>query len=270
MNIVIISDYTPAEVYIIEQVTRAYPGTVTVAPDRGENNLKPVSFLRRRRKIYHLINGFLWKMKRRSWKRRFYPGGRVYSPENVLALKWDEINREAGVQALRKLEPEILITCRAPILSSEVIGTASRAALNMHFGITPYYRGNDTLFWALFRNDPDHIGGTIHYLSPGVDTGEMLVQAFPALEPGDNETDLEVKIIVLMTRELIQLLKRIELSGKRPVGAKQPETGQNFRKADRTILKRVHLLMKRLTGMVKLPKREERVSIFYGPEHFSK
>ena len=44
-------------------------------------------------------------------------------------------------------------------------------------GISPYYRGNDCNFWALYDDNPHLVGATIHYISKGLDSGPMLYHA---------------------------------------------------------------------------------------------
>ena len=47
-------------------------------------------------------------------------------------------------------------------------------------GISPFYRGTDCNFWALNDNNPHLVGGTIHYISKGLDPGPILYHAiFP-------------------------------------------------------------------------------------------
>ncbi len=47
-------------------------------------------------------------------------------------------------------------------------------AVNIHMGISPYYRGNDCNFWALKDNNPHLVGSTIHLLTKGLDSGPIL------------------------------------------------------------------------------------------------
>ena len=52
-----------------------------------------------------------------------------------------------------------------------------KKAINIHMGISPYYRGTDCNFWALYDNNPHLVGATIHMLSKGIDSGQMLYHA---------------------------------------------------------------------------------------------
>ena len=55
-------------------------------------------------------------------------------------------------------------------------------AINIHAGISPYYRGTDCNFWALYDDNPHLVGATIHLLSKGLDNGPMLYHAISNLK----------------------------------------------------------------------------------------
>ncbi len=50
-------------------------------------------------------------------------------------------------------------------------------AINIHMGVSPYYRGTDCNFWALYDGNPHLVGATIHLLSKGLDSGPVLYHA---------------------------------------------------------------------------------------------
>ncbi len=52
-------------------------------------------------------------------------------------------------------------------------------ALNIHMGVSPYYRGSSCNFWAAYQGNLDLVGATIHLLSKGLDSGDMLFHALP-------------------------------------------------------------------------------------------
>ena len=54
-------------------------------------------------------------------------------------------------------------------------------ALNIHMGVSPYYRGTDCNFWALYDENPHLVGATIHLLSKGLDSGPMLYHALSSV-----------------------------------------------------------------------------------------
>lgn len=60
-----------------------------------------------------------------------------------------------------------------------------RGCLNIHMGLSPWYRGSSCNFWALYDGHPEMVGATIHRLSRGLDSGAMLCHAVPAPQPVD-------------------------------------------------------------------------------------
>lgn len=54
-------------------------------------------------------------------------------------------------------------------------------AINIHMGVSPYYRGTDCNFWALYDNNPHLVGATIHMLSKELDNGPILYHAMSDL-----------------------------------------------------------------------------------------
>lgn len=60
-----------------------------------------------------------------------------------------------------------------------------RGAVNIHMGISPYYRGSSTNFWAAHDRRFDLIGSTIHRLSRGLDSGDILFHALPQAQAVD-------------------------------------------------------------------------------------
>jgi folate-dependent phosphoribosylglycinamide formyltransferase PurN len=58
-------------------------------------------------------------------------------------------------------------------------------AINLHMGVSPYYRGSSTNFWAMYDRRPQFVGATVHRLSRGLDSGPMLFHAFPSASAVD-------------------------------------------------------------------------------------
>lgn len=54
-----------------------------------------------------------------------------------------------------------------------------RNAVNIHMGISPFFRGNSCNFWALYDDYPEYVGATVHRLDRGLDSGPILFYAFP-------------------------------------------------------------------------------------------
>lgn len=57
-----------------------------------------------------------------------------------------------------------------------------RRAVNIHMGVSPYFRGAACNFWALYKGRADLVGATIHLLSKGLDSGDIIFHTLPEIK----------------------------------------------------------------------------------------
>ncbi|WP_275541646.1 formyltransferase family protein, partial [Campylobacter concisus] len=74
---------------------------------------------------------------------------------------------------LKECNYKFVISNACSIISSETICTSKTKIINLHNGINPRYRGIGN-FWAIYENNFDLIGVTIHYVDSGIDTGKII------------------------------------------------------------------------------------------------
>ncbi len=98
------------------------------------------------------------------------------------------VNDEACKQLLQQMQPDIVLVNGTRIISKKILQCTSAIFINMHVGITPWYRGSHGGYWALYNNDIENFGTTIHLVDPGVDTGAVLKQVFLKPFKADNFT----------------------------------------------------------------------------------
>ena len=106
------------------------------------------------------------------------------------------INQEGEVAAMKELKPDVVIVFGTGILQEKIINAFPGNIINLHLGLSPYYRGSGTNFWSLVNNEPEYVGATIHYLDAGIDSGAMICHARPAIEADDGPHDLGNKTII--------------------------------------------------------------------------
>jgi len=56
---------------------------------------------------------------------------------------------------------------------------APKDPVNIHMGVSPYYKGSSCNFWAIYDMHPQLVGATIHRLAPEIDAGGVLYHVFP-------------------------------------------------------------------------------------------
>lgn len=82
----------------------------------------------------------------------------------------------------------------------------AKQAINLHMGIAPFYRGASCNMWALYDDRPDLVGATIHLLSPGLDSGDILFQVLPPAQPYD-QFDLGMVAVAAAQNVIVNKLR---------------------------------------------------------------
>ena len=129
---------------------------------------------------------------------------------NIKTLVVENINSKKTEDAIRNINPDVIVDHGTTLLSENIIDL-SNLALNLHWGLSPYYRGVDCTKRALFNWDINNIGVTIHKLSKNIDGGDILGQARVKIKPQDNESTITAQMTYLGTeiiKTAIDLIKQ--------------------------------------------------------------
>ncbi len=103
-----------------------------------------------------------------------------------MSMKMGDLSRVALGDLGEALRADVFVVFGASYIKGPLCDfLVERRALNIHMGVSPYYRGSSTNFWAMYDNRPDLVGATIHLLSKGLDSGPMLFHALPPVEAID-------------------------------------------------------------------------------------
>ena len=95
---------------------------------------------------------------------------------NPVFISKGSINSKKYVDEIIRENPDLIIAYGCSIITSELIHTFAGRFLNVHLGLSPYYRGSGTNFWPLVNGEPEFVGATFMYLDEGVDTGKIIHQ----------------------------------------------------------------------------------------------
>ncbi len=147
----------------------------------------------------------------------FGRGGEPLPWPRVPTLEVSDINGEECVRFLRDLASDVIAISGTKIIKAPIFKIAPRRGLlNLHTGISPFYKGgpNCTL-WCLANSEPQFIGSTLHVLDEGIDTGNLLITAQVRIEEADTAASLVCKSVALghdlYARVLGAMAKGVEL-----------------------------------------------------------
>jgi hypothetical protein len=96
----------------------------------------------------------------------------------ILSMIFGDLNKYPIDKLLDFLESDIYIVFGSSYIKGDLLDfLLKHRAINIHAGVSPYYRGTDCNFWALNDGNPHLVGTTIHLLSKGLDSGPILYHA---------------------------------------------------------------------------------------------
>ena len=223
MKVLILSVCTREHSYLIKRVCEAFPDAAVAkigGPEAGggsgqiraQGGSPPLT-----RRIRDAIVDRIGTARRHALERQLFPSGEDASIP--IALRIADPNSPAALEQMRALSPAVVVVFGAPILKADALAIGTHATVNIHLGIPPKYRGNHTIFWALRQRDFDHVGACLHHIARGVDTGNMLALALPALSRWSSDIDATAGAIRLISSATVDYLKAVQARGQEPVRA---------------------------------------------------
>ncbi len=102
---------------------------------------------------------------------------------NLFPLQRGDLNK-CSIKYLNDfLKSDLYIVFGCSYIKGDIIKfLVKKKAINIHMGVSPFYRGSDCNFWALYDNNPHLVGSTIHLISEGLDSGPILYNAMSKIK----------------------------------------------------------------------------------------
>jgi len=138
----------------------------------------------------------------------------------VPVVQPESINAPDGLAQLRDLRPDLMVVAAyGQILSKDVLSTPAVGTINVHASLLPKYRGAAPVAYAILGGEA-RTGVTIIKVTPGLDSGDMILQAALDILPDDTTGTLEARLAGLGATLAVEAVQKYRAGG--PVeGAKQ-------------------------------------------------
>ncbi|MBR3863788.1 MAG: methionyl-tRNA formyltransferase [Clostridia bacterium] len=145
----------------------------------------------------------------RSGKPVFSPVKQVALEHGVKVLQYNKIRLE-GVQDIKNLNPDIMVTCAfGQILSQELIDIPPKGIINVHASLLPKYRGAAPIQWSIINGD-NETGVTIMQTEAGIDTGDIITVEKTPILPDETAGELFDRLSIIGANLLVKTLDMIE------------------------------------------------------------
>ena len=123
----------------------------------------------------------------------------------AIKVKKGEINSSSNINLIKKMKPDLLVSYGCSIISEKLIKKFKNRFLNIHLGLSPYYRGAGTNFFPFVENELQFLGATLMFIDKGVDTGKIIHQIRPEIYLSDNIQTIGNRIIKKITSDTIKI-----------------------------------------------------------------
>lgn len=179
--------------YVIQECCTVFPGEIKDFYDNSE-----------------IMNRYFTRV--RAAENKIF-GSVRFLPQNVfqLAIKDGDLTFFKMDDLKDALESDYYIVYGSSFIKGELADfLIEHKAINLHLGISPYYRGNSCNFWALYNGQPEMVGATIMLLGKGLDSGTPLFHCFPKARYCDG-FDLGMYAVLAAQNAIVNYIKKGEL-----------------------------------------------------------
>jgi folate-dependent phosphoribosylglycinamide formyltransferase PurN len=155
----------------------------------------------------------------------------VFGNLRTIYVKPDELNTESVAEAIEEFNADFSFIFGVDLILDPVIGKLPRDKINLHLGLSPWYKGGATLYWPFYFLQPQFCGSTFHQITHNADAGEIIHQCVPVLERGDRIHDVGVKCVLKAVQDIPRIFEHWFAEGKFS-GSVQKTSGRNWRGVD--------------------------------------
>jgi methionyl-tRNA formyltransferase len=123
------------------------------------------------------------------------------------------INSTEGVNLVSSLQPDVILVFGTGVVKERILSLARNVALNLHTGISPYYRGADCTLWPLYNNELQMLGATIHKCTMQLDGGFIFATGRARLHEDDDLDSVFARCVMVGADLYVKVVKDV-LAGK--------------------------------------------------------
>jgi methionyl-tRNA formyltransferase len=168
------------------------------------------------RLVYQTANR---KADRRIYERLFDKQHveQILTQHNTPVIRCRSYSERAALKAMADLQPDVLVVHSQSWVPKDVRQLPTTGlVLGGHPGLTPFYRGSHSSFWALLNQQPQMIGWTAFHVDKGVDTGDVVIQGRLNVEPGDSYMTLNWRGMSEIAKAQAAAIRKFNKTGHIP------------------------------------------------------
>jgi methionyl-tRNA formyltransferase len=170
---------------------------------------------------------------------------RLAAAHGVPVLTPADVNAPEFLAQLRQIGPDVVISVSCPqIFKRPLLELPPLGCINVHSALLPEYRGMLPTFWALAQGEAQ-TGITVHYMSPGIDGGDIIAQRLIPIGPDETLHSLMAKCKRAAAEAILDTIPRLR-DGTVSVTPNPAEEGSYYSFPSREDVRRFKAIGRRL------------------------
>ncbi len=259
LSILILCGSSPRHLYIANALCKAGKPIAIVQETGTQWTLKKVIKLLKPVNFYRKAWRWIRDRKRYTGNQEahfFFGENPAQLDQPQLVINVPHINHPDVVKLAEETQPDVIAVFGTSLIKGSLLKMGKYGMVNLHGGLSPHYRGADCTFWALYNNEPDQVGCTLHFINEGIDTGKLIAHISPEIKATDDELTLFWRAVRDSASVYTELMDKF--SQGIPLGQQQAEKGSLYQVKDRELQHEQKLdtmLNNGLLEKYQLPKR---------------
>jgi methionyl-tRNA formyltransferase len=147
---------------------------------------------------------------------------------------WDALKDLPGINSaetheiIKEVNPDITMVMGTCLISKKTIESCGYV-VNLHTGLSPYYKGGNSNFWPIYHRYNNLTGYTLHEMTTGIDSGPIIASdIIQASECNFSYPHVNSLAIIKGVESLCEIISRKSL----PTSTQQWEAGRCFNNSD--------------------------------------
>lgn len=117
------------------------------------------------------------------------------------------LNDNKYIEIIKEGKFDVIAVMGSVLVNSKIINSSS-LILNLHTGLSPYYRGGNTNCWPIIKNEYGAFGATIHKMSQGIDNGDIFSTKRILVEKKDSYSKINCRSIISGSKLMVDAINK--------------------------------------------------------------
>lgn len=221
MRILVFTTDTPHHVYYVNRINAEFPIHAIYCEEKKfpyrkmyfKNMRRSKGILAKIRAVAlspYLQLGLFDRRAIKYEKENFFKGATPTFPCSPTLRRVYDVNSPDVVAEIEKINPDVILVFGTLMIKPPLMYIPKYGMFNVHRGSLPEHRGWDSHLWAIHFGRYDLIATTIHFITEGLDTGDIVARGRYTLTKRDKLYHLRFHTTVIAVNLTLQVLRRLQ------------------------------------------------------------